>query len=56
MQKALEERGITPLSAEAEYVATSPIELPDNQVNEVLRLIDNLEQDDDVQRVAHNLA
>jgi YebC/PmpR family DNA-binding regulatory protein len=56
MQKALEERGITPLSAEAEYVALTPIELPENQVNEVLRLIDNLEQDDDVQRVAHNLA
>lgn len=56
LQKALEDRKITPLIATSEYIAGSGIELPEAQANEVLKLIDNLEQDDDVQRVAHNLA
>ncbi len=56
VQKALEDRGITPLSAEAEYVATTPVELPEEQAREVLELIDRLEQDEDVQKVFHNLA
>lgn len=55
LQKALEDRGITPLSAELEYVAVTPVELPENQANEVLSLVDRLEQDDDVQKVFHNL-
>jgi YebC/PmpR family DNA-binding regulatory protein len=55
MQKALEDRGITPLSAESEYLPVTPTELPESQANEVLSLIDRLEQDDDVQRVFHNL-
>jgi YebC/PmpR family DNA-binding regulatory protein len=56
MQEALETRGITPLSAEHEYVCTVPSELPEAQAQEVLGLIDKLEQDDDVQRVFHTLA
>jgi YebC/PmpR family DNA-binding regulatory protein len=56
LQKALEERGITPISAELEYVAVAPTELPESQANEVLHLVDKLEQDDDVQKVFHNLA
>jgi YebC/PmpR family DNA-binding regulatory protein len=56
LQKALEDRGITPLSAESEYVPVTPTELPENQATDVLKLIDRLEQDDDVQKVFHNLA
>ena len=55
LQKALEDRGITPLSAESEYVAQTPIELAEERATEVLKLIDRLEQDDDVQKVFHNL-
>jgi YebC/PmpR family DNA-binding regulatory protein len=55
LQKALEDRAITPLSAEAEYVPQSPVELPEGQATEVLKLVDRLEQDDDVQKVWHNL-
>ena len=55
LQKALEDRGITPISAESEYLPLTPIELPEAQTTEVLSLIDRLEQDDDVQRVFHNL-
>jgi transcriptional/translational regulatory protein YebC/TACO1 len=31
------------------------MELNEEQANEVLKLVDNLEQDDDVQKVYHNL-
>jgi YebC/PmpR family DNA-binding regulatory protein len=56
LQEALEERKLTPLSAEHEYVCLTPIELPEDQAQEVLTLVDKLEQDDDVQRVFHTLA
>jgi YebC/PmpR family DNA-binding regulatory protein len=56
MQKALEDRGINPISAESEYIAATPVELGEREAHEVLNLIDKLEQDDDVQKVSHNLA
>jgi YebC/PmpR family DNA-binding regulatory protein len=56
LQSALEAKGLTPLSAESEYVPTTLVELPEEQATEVLKLVDRLEQDDDVQRVFHNLA
>src|SRR5262245_11799160 len=56
LQEALEARGITPLSAEHEYICTVPTELPEDKATEVLTLIDRLEQDDDVQKVFHTLA
>ncbi|MBD0352127.1 MAG: YebC/PmpR family DNA-binding transcriptional regulator, partial [Flavisolibacter sp.] len=55
MQKALEEKGITPLSAEVEWIPTTTVELPEDQAQDVLKLVDKLEQDEDVQRVFHNL-
>jgi len=56
LQKRLEERGIVPVSAEQEYVCTTPVELPEAAANEALEVIDKLEQDDDVQKVYHTLA
>ena len=50
MQKALEDRGVTPLSAEHEYICMAPTELPEDQATEVMELIDKLEQDEDVRR------
>jgi YebC/PmpR family DNA-binding regulatory protein len=55
MGAALEERKLPVLSAELEYVAQNPVELPEDQAKEVLEMVDALEQDDDVQRVFHNL-
>jgi YebC/PmpR family DNA-binding regulatory protein len=55
LQKALEDRGIVPISAEHEYLCTTPTELPDDQATEVLELVDKLEQDEDVQKVYHTL-
>ncbi len=55
MQKAFEERKITPISAEVEWIPTSTVELGEEQAQDVLKLVDKLEQDDDVQKVFHNL-
>ena len=56
VQKALEERGIEPISAEQEYICLNPIVLPEDEATEALELIDKLEQDEDVQRVFHTVA
>jgi len=55
MQKALEEKNITPISAEVEWIPSTTVELPEDQAQEVLKLVDRLEQDEDVQKVFHNL-
>ena len=56
LQKALEDRGIKPLSAESEHIPLNPTELPEAQAKDVLELVDTLEQDDDVQKVFHSLS
>lgn len=55
MQKALEERKLVTISADFEWIPATTIELPEDQATEVLKLVDKLEQDDDVQKVFHNL-
>jgi YebC/PmpR family DNA-binding regulatory protein len=56
LQAAIEAKGITPISADSEYVPATHVELPEDQMKEVLELVGALEEDDDVQRVYHNLA
>ncbi|HET6568374.1 MAG TPA: YebC/PmpR family DNA-binding transcriptional regulator [Rhodothermales bacterium] len=55
MQSFLEEKDIASVSAELEWVPMTMVELPEDQADEVLKLIDRLEQDEDVQKVFHNL-
>ncbi len=55
MQHALEDRGIEPVSAETDWIPQSTVSLDEEKSDEVLQLIDKLEQDEDVQRVFHNL-
>lgn len=55
MQHALEDMGITSISAETDWIPLNTVSLDEEQSDEVLKLIDKLEQDDDVQRVFHNL-
>jgi len=55
MAKALEEKKIEVVSAELTRIPTTTVELNEEQANEVLKMVDNLEQDDDVQKVYHNL-
>jgi YebC/PmpR family DNA-binding regulatory protein len=56
MAAALEARGLTPLSSQAEYVPKTTTELPEDKVDEVLKLVAALEDDDDVQNVYSTLA
>jgi YebC/PmpR family DNA-binding regulatory protein len=56
LQHAIEQRKLALVSAESEYVAQTPAQLPEEQAKEVLEMVDALEQDEDVQRVFHNLA
>jgi YebC/PmpR family DNA-binding regulatory protein len=55
LQAAIEARGIAVQSAESEYVAQNHLSLAEDKATEVLELVDALEQDEDVQRVFHNL-
>ena len=55
LQAAIEKQGIAVQSAESEYVAQNLVSLPEEKATEVLELVDALEQDEDVQRVFHNL-
>jgi len=56
MQRALEEKRIQPISAEVEWIPSTTVHLPEEQAQEVLKLVDKLEQDEDVQKVFHNLS
>ena len=55
MQKALEEKSITPITAELEWIPVTTVQLAEEQAQDVLKLVDKLEQDEDVQKVFHNL-
>lgn len=55
MQKGLEEKGITILSAELERIPTNTTELNEEQQKEVHALIERLEDDEDVQSVFHTM-
>ena len=56
MQKALEEKGIIPVTSELEWLPVNTVEVTDEQAEDVFKLIERVEQDDDVQRVFHNMA
>lgn len=55
MSKALEEKKVEVISAELTWIPANTMELNEEQSNDVLKLVDHLEQDDDVQKVYHNL-
>ena len=55
MSKALEEKKIEVISAELTWIPSNTMELSEDQANDVLKMVDHLEQDDDVQKVYHNL-
>jgi YebC/PmpR family DNA-binding regulatory protein len=55
MQKALEEKNITIISAELDRIPTTLTELTVDQQKDLQNLLDRLEEDDDVQNVFHNM-
>lgn len=56
MQKFLESMNLEARSSELQYIPTTTKELPEDQQDEVLKCVEALESDDDVQAVYHNLA
>ena len=55
MQKALEDRNIETTSAALEWIPNSTKKLGDAEVEQVIKLIDRLEEDDDVLNVFHTM-
>ena len=55
MQQALENKNIEAISAETDWIPNSTISLDEEKAKEVMAIVDKLEQDEDVQRVFHNL-
>jgi YebC/PmpR family DNA-binding regulatory protein len=56
MQKFLEAKNLEAKSSELQYIPSTAKELSEAEQDEVLKLIEVLEADDDVQTVYHNLA
>lgn len=56
LTKAIEDAGIEIKKATLQYIPTAPIELSEEQMEEVEKLIDKIEEDDDVQQVFTNIA
>jgi YebC/PmpR family DNA-binding regulatory protein len=55
MSKALEEKKIEVITSELTRIPSTTVELNEDYANDVLKLVDHLAQDDDVQKVYHNL-
>jgi len=55
MSEFLESKNITPISVELTRIPLNTVELNEEQSEELLKLVDRLEQDEDVQKVYHNL-
>jgi len=55
LQKALEDKNIQPISAELEWIPTTTVPMTDEQAEDVSKLIERLEEDEDVNKVFHNM-
>ena len=55
LQKALEDKGIIPINAEIEWIPSNTVPVSEEQAEDVSKLIERLEQDDDVSKVFHNM-
>lgn len=55
MAKGLESMGIEAISAELQRIPLSETEVPEEAVEDVIKLIEKIEDDDDVQNVYHNM-
>ncbi len=55
MQRALEGAGIAVTSAELRRIPNNTVTLTDEQAEDIIKLIERIEEDDDVQNVFHNM-
>jgi len=55
LQKALEDKNIQPISAELEWIPTTTVPVTDEQAEDISKLIERLEEDEDVNKVFHKM-
>jgi YebC/PmpR family DNA-binding regulatory protein len=55
LSSGVEAKGIEPVSTGSEFVPTTFMEVTDEQEADIVKLVEALESDDDVQEVFHNL-
>ena len=55
VQKKLDELHITPEAAELQRIPNTLVSVDDDAFSKIIKLIDMLEDDDDVQKVYHNM-
>lgn len=55
MSKALEEKNIPVISAEKQRIPSNKVKLDESREDDVIKLVEALEQDDDVQMVYYNM-
>lgn len=56
LQSALEEASIEPQKANLQRIPTSPVEFSEEQLEDIEKMLDKIEDDDDVQAVFTNIA
>lgn len=56
LTKAIEEKGISITKANLQRIPTNPVEFTDDQMADIEKMLDRLEDDDDVQSVFTNIA
>ena len=56
LTKAIEEKGISMTKANLQRIPTTPVEFSDEHMVDIEKMLDKLEDDDDVQAVYTNLA
>ena len=56
LSKALEDKGIEILKSNLQRIPTSPVEFSDEQLADIEKLLDKIEDDDDIQQVFTNIA
>jgi transcriptional/translational regulatory protein YebC/TACO1 len=56
LAKALEDKGVEVQKSNLQRIPTSPVELSEDQMLEVEKMLDKIEDDDDIQQVFTNIA
>lgn len=56
LSKALEDRNIEPVKSTLERIPTSPVEFTEEQLADIEKMLDKIEDDDDIQNVYTNIA
>ena len=56
LQHAFDDKGKNPINSESEWIQANTVTVLDEQSEDLSKLIDRLEQDEDVQKVFHNMA